>query len=224
MQGREGAVAVFVRWPEPGQVLPHLVRRIGAEAAAQLYDAFIGDLIAGMPLSSFDGYLYALDNVYQFRDRYKGVHIRAQQGSSEGRRLHACFTELLATQPRAVIVGSSMPDLHPRLWKSAFEMLEHRDVVVGPTDRGGIYLLGMKRPHDIYKGLKWGTGTELDGLLGNLTAAKLNFGFFPTRRKIEQYDDLPPLRKRLLRPMAPLTYNTLQMLGIGQETSDREVG
>src|SRR6185295_15138005 len=91
MRDREGAVAVFVRWPEPGQVLPQLVRRIGAEAAAQLYDAFIGDLIAGMPLSSFDGYLYALDNLHGFIDRYKGVHVRSQQGSNEGRRLRGCF-------------------------------------------------------------------------------------------------------------------------------------
>jgi len=222
MVDREGAVAVFVRWPEPGQVLPHLVRRIGAEAAAQLYQAFIGDLVAGMPLSSYDGYLYALDNVYAFRDRYKVVHIRAQQGSNEGRRLRGCFQELLATHPRAVIVGSSMPDLHPRLWKSAFEMLDRRDVVVGPTDRGGVYLLGMKKPHDIFRGLKWGSGTELDALLKNLEESRLNYGFFPTRRKIEQYDDLPPLRRRLLRPMAPLTFATLQVLGIGQET--KEVG
>ena len=222
MQGREGAVAVFVRWPEPGQVLPHLVRRIGAEAAAQLYDAFIGDLVAGMPLSSFDGYLYALDNHYGFLDRYKGVHVRAQQGPNEGRRLHACFQELLATHPLAVIVGSSMPDLHPRLWKSAFEMLERRDVVVGPTDRGGVYLLGMRRPHDVFRGIKWGSGTELATLLRNLERAKLDYGFFPTRRKVETYEDLLPLRRRLLRPMAPLTYATLQTLGIGQEI--QEVG
>jgi glycosyltransferase A (GT-A) superfamily protein (DUF2064 family) len=221
MEGREGAVAVFVRWPEPGQVMPDLIRRLGAEAAAQLYEAFIGDLIAGMPLSSYDGYLYALDRLMDFRNRYKTVNVRAQRGPNEGRRLLDCFEGLLKTHPLAVIVGSSMPDLHPRMWKSAFEMLERRDVVIGPTDRGGIYLLGMRQPYDIYRGIKWGTGTELVTILQNLEQARLNYGFFPTRRKIEVYDDLPPLRKRLLRPMAPLTFATLQMLGIGQE---KEVG
>jgi uncharacterized protein len=222
MHSREGAVAVFVRWPEPGQVLPALVRRLGAEASAQLYSAFIGDLIAGMPLSSFNGYLYALDHATDFRDRFKGVHVRAQQGTNEGRRLHACFQELLAAHPLAVIVGSSMPDLHPRMWKSAFEMLDRRDVVIGPTDRGGIYLLGMRKPVDVFRGIKWGTGTELVTLLRNFDQAGLDYGFFPTRHKIEVYDDLPPLRRRLLRPMAPLTFATLQMLGIEQET--KEVG
>jgi uncharacterized protein len=222
MQGREGAVAVFVRWPEPGQVMPDLIRRLGAEAAAQLYEAFIGDLIAGMPLSSYDGFLYALDRLTDFRDRYKTVNVRAQRGPNEGRRLLDCFEGLLKTHPLAVIVGSSMPDLHPRMWKSAFEMLAHRDVVIGPTDRGGIYLLGMRKAYDIYRGIRWGTGTELVTILNNLEKASLNYGFFPTRRKIELYEDLPPLRRRLLRPMAPLTYATLQILGVGQET--KEVG
>ena len=222
MQGREGAVAVFVRWPEPGQVMPALVRRLGAEASAQLYEAFIGDLIAGMPLASYKGFLYALDHVLDFRDRYKGVQVRAQQGSNEGKRLLACFQELLATYPLAVIVGSSMPDLHPRMLKSAFEMLERRDVVVGPTDTGGIYLLGMRRPVDVFRGIKWGSGTELVTLLRNFEQAGLDYGFFPTRHKIEVYEDLPPLRRRLLRQMAPLTFATLQTLGIGQET--KEVG
>ena len=220
MSGREGAVAVFVRWPEPGQVLPNLVRRLGAEASAQLYGSFIGDLVAGMPLSDYDGFLYALDNVDATRDRYKSVHVRAQQGPNEGRRLQGCFRELLATHPRAVIVGSSMPDLHPRLWKSAFEILERRDVVVGPTDRGGLYLIGMKKPHDVFRGIKWGTGTELMTLLDNLQAAGLDHGFFPQRRKIEVYEDVVELRRRLLRPMAPLTFATLQLLGIGQETRE----
>ena len=222
MQGREGAVAVFVRWPEPGQVMPALVRRVGAEASAQLYGAFIGDLVAGMQLTPYKAFLYALDHVPDFRDRFKGVQVRAQQGTNEGRRLLACFQELLASYPLAVIVGSSMPDLHPRMWKSAFEMLERRDVVIGPTDRGGIYLLGMRRPVDVFRGIKWGTGTEVGTMLRNFEQAGLDYGFFPTRPKIEAYEDLVPLRRRLLRQMAPLTYATMQMLGIGQET--KEVG
>ena len=67
-----------------------------------------------------------------------------------------------------------------------------------------------------------GHGTELVTILNNLEKAGLNYGFFPTRRKIEIYEDLPPLRRRLLRPMAPLTFATLQILGVGQET--KEVG
>jgi glycosyltransferase A (GT-A) superfamily protein (DUF2064 family) len=214
------ALAVLVRWPEPGQVMPRLSSRLGAEAAAQVYEAFIGDLVASLPMASFDRALYAADNVQGFRERFPDVSVRPQSGRSEGRRLHACFEELLFTHPQAIIVGSSVPDLHPRMIESAFQMLDRRDVVIGPTERGGFYLLGMREPRDVFRGIRWGTGSELVTLLRNFQKAHLDYGFFPTRPKAETYEDLVALRRRLHRPMAPLTYATLQTLGIGQESRE----
>jgi glycosyltransferase A (GT-A) superfamily protein (DUF2064 family) len=195
--------------------MPFLVPRLGADGAAQVYEAFIGDLVAALPLVPFDTHLYALDHAEHFRARYPGVSIREQRGRSEGRRFHACFEEMLSSYALAVVVGSSLPDLHPRLLQSAFEMLERRDVVVGPTERGGFYLIGMREPRDIFRDIKWGAGSELVTLLGNVERAHLDYGFFPTRRKAETYEDLVAMRRRLQRPMAPLTYATLQTLGVG---------
>ena len=217
MQGREGAVTVFVCWPEPGRVFPSLIRRIGAEASAELYEAFIGDLVAGFPVTGVDGYLYAADQPESFREKFPDVAVRRQTGRNQGRRLFACFDEMLADHASAVIVGSGIPDLHPRLLRSVFQMLERRDVVVGPTDRGGLYLLGMRQPRDVFRGIRWGSGQELPQLVRNLERAHLDYGFFPPRRKVETYEDLQALRRRLVRPMAPLTYMQLQLLGVPAE-------
>ncbi|HEX7896941.1 MAG TPA: DUF2064 domain-containing protein [Planctomycetota bacterium] len=216
----ERGLAVLVRWPEPGRVMPRLTSRLGPEAAAQVYEAFIGDLVAAMPLAAFDSRLYCLDHEEAFRAAFPGVTVRPQRGRFEGRRWHACFEEMLATHPLAVVVGSSLPDLHPRLLQSAFEMLERRDAVVGATERGGFYLLGMREPRDVFKDIPWGTGGELDALLRNLEKAHLDYGFFPTRQKIETLEDLIGLRRRLHRSIAPLTHATLQMLGVGDEARD----
>jgi uncharacterized protein len=220
MHPGERGLAVLVRWPEPGRVLPRLTARLGCEAAAQVYEAFIGDLVAAMPLASFESRLYALDHPEAFRAAFPGVDVRAQQGRFEGRRLRACFEDMLSAYPLSVAVGSSIPDLHPRLLQSAFEMLERRDVVIGPTERGGVYLLGMREPRDIFKDIPWGSGGELDALVRNVRKAHLDFGWFPTRQKVETLEDLVGLRRRLLRSMAPLTHATLQMMGIGDEARD----
>jgi hypothetical protein len=224
MRSGERGLAVFVRWPEPGQVMPRLAARLGAEAAAQVYEAFIGDLVAAMPLAEFVPHLYAAEEAESFRSLYPGVRVRAQRGRTEGRRLHACFEELLADHPFAVITGSGIPDLHPRLLQSAFEMLERRDAVVGPTERGGVYLVGLREPRDVFKDVRWGTGGELAAILRNLERAHLDYGFFPTRQKVETYDDLLALRRRLLRPMAPLSYSCLQMLGVGEAREVERAG
>jgi len=220
---REGrAVAILVRWPEPGRVMPLLTPKIGAEAAAQVYGAFIGDLVASMPLGSFDAALFCAENDEGFRARFEDFPVRPQRGRGEGRRIHACFEELLADHPQAVVIGSSLPDLHPRMLESAFQMLERRDVVIGPTERGGFYLLGMREPRDVFRGVDWGAPNMLVTLLENFEKSHLDYGFFPTRQKVETYEDLVALRARLLRPMAPLTFTMLQTLGIGQEA--KEVG
>lgn len=182
MGGAGGALAVFARWPEPGRVMPHLAARLGAEAAAEVYESFIADLVSPLAAAPFRTFLYAADHVDAFRSRlphwgFPEVAVRPQQGRGEGRRLHACFEELLARHSKAVIVGSSLPDLHPRMLQCAFEMLDRRDVVIGPAERGGFYLLGMREPWDVFGGLRWGTPGVLVGLLRRFEEARLDYGF-----------------------------------------------
>jgi glycosyltransferase A (GT-A) superfamily protein (DUF2064 family) len=216
----ERGLAILARWPEPGRVLPRLNARLGPEAAAQVYEAFLGDLVAAMPADAFESRLYCLDREEAFRAAFPGVATRRQRGGSEGRRLHACFEEMLAEFPLAVAVTGGLPDLHPRLVLSAFEMLERRDAVVGPDGRGGACLIGLREPRDVFKGVPWGTAGELDALLRNLEKAHLDVGFFPSRPAVETFDDLLALRRRLSRPRAPLTYAALRTLGVGDDARD----
>lgn len=216
----ERGLAVRARWPDPGLVLPRLAARLGAEAAAEVYQSFLEDLVAAMPRADCQSRLYCLDQADAFRAAFPGVAVRPQRGRFESRRILACFEEMLDEFSAAVVVGSELPDLHPRLLLSAFEMLERRDVVVGPSERGGVYLLAMREPRDVFKDIPWGTSGELDALLRNLRRAHLDVGFYPTRPSVETLDDLLRLRRRLLCPMAPRSYATLRALGVGEEARD----
>jgi glycosyltransferase A (GT-A) superfamily protein (DUF2064 family) len=218
MHTRERGLAVLARWPEPGRVLPRLTARLGLEAAAEVYEAFLGDLATALPRGAFDTRLYCLDEEDAFRGLFPGLTVRPQRGRFEGRRLHACFKDMFASYRRVVVMSSQVPDLHPRLLQSAFEMLERRDAVVGPTERGGAYLLGLRAPRDVFKDVPWGTSGELDALLRNLSRAGLNTGFFPARQKVETLDDLVMLRRRLPPSAAPRTYQALCSFGVGDET------
>ncbi len=218
MRSEREALAVFARWPEPGLVMPGLTAAAGADAAAQVYEAFVGDIVAGLfrPSLGFDAFLYAADRVDDFRARFPWAAVRPQRGRGEGRRYHACFEELLSTHARAAVIGSGIPDLHARMLLGAFEMLDRRDAVVGPTERGGIYLLAMREPRDVFRGVRWGRGPVLGALLGNLRRAHMDYGFFPTRREVHTAADLADLCGRLMRPMAPLTFATLRALGAAE--------
>ncbi len=220
MRSERGALAVFVSWPEPGRVLPRLKRRIGADAAAQLGEAFLDDLVPRLCGPSLGGVLYAEDGEDAFRQRFPGTTVRAQRGRGAGRRLRACMEELLAANPTVVVVRGGMPDLHPRMVQAAFEMLERRDAVVGPNGRGGVALLGMREPRDVFRGVRWDEGGALAAILSNLERAHLDHGFFPTLEEVETLEDLPALRRRLHPASAPHTCAALDALGLAPEVRD----
>ncbi len=214
MRRREGGVlSVFVRWPEPGSVLPRLIRRIGADAAAQLYEAILDDLVAGLPSRSF---LYVRDHAADFRARFPGRIVRPQRGDTEGARLLACFQDLLEWHPKAVIVRGVFPNLHPGMVRAALDILDRRDAVVGPTGRGDFYLLGLRRPVDVFRSIRWGMERPLRPLLRNLEGARLDYGFFPARSEAETYEDLLALQRRLSGAAAPRTRAAFRALRIGR--------
>ncbi len=59
---------------------------------------------------------------------------------------------------KIVIIGNDCPDLTPAIITKAFQSLEKEDIVIGPADDGGFYLLGLNRYHpDLFLNIQWCT-------------------------------------------------------------------
>lgn len=55
-----------------------------------------------------------------------------------------------------VIIGSDCLTITPKHIDQAFEVLDTRDVVIGPATDGGYYLLGMTKLHPfLFKDMPW---------------------------------------------------------------------
>ena len=81
---------------------------------------------------------------------------------------------------RAVIIGSNSPDIPLPFLKRAFQLLKHRDVVIGPAFGGGIYLLGLRAPIAIpLDQLEWGSRSALDTLLSVIERANVSMALVP---------------------------------------------
>lgn len=213
MRKERGALALFVDEPDPGRTLSSLIPRLGADAAAQLYEAILDDLVLRLCDGPFDLFLYAAENPHYFRARYLEMEVRLQRGRGEGRRLHACFEELLATHTLAAVARPVFPDLHPRMVQAAFEMMDRRDVVLGATERGGWYFLGMREPRDVFRSIRWGMPGVDARLADNFARAHLHCGYLPARRELRTPVDLATLAGRLPQESAPETHAALEMLG-----------
>ena len=70
---------------------------------------------------------------------------------------------------RIVIIGSDLYDLTQQDIELAFEKLKTNEVVLGPAQDGGYYLLGLTRViPTLFKGKSWGTDRVLDQTLSDL--------------------------------------------------------
>jgi rSAM/selenodomain-associated transferase 1 len=86
------------------------------------------------------------------------IPTREQVGHNLGARMHAAFVNMLATYPRAMVVGVDNLTLTGNLLLEADEILQKADVVVQPAADGGYTLIGLSRPRaSLFKGIPWGT-------------------------------------------------------------------
>jgi hypothetical protein len=82
-----------------------------------------------------------------------------QSGDDLGERMSAAFRQLFAAgYARVILIGSDLPSLPPSRLADADRALQRgADLVLGPAEDGGYYLIGLSRPTDVlFSGISWG--------------------------------------------------------------------
>ncbi|MEZ4770688.1 MAG: TIGR04282 family arsenosugar biosynthesis glycosyltransferase [Caldilineales bacterium] len=121
------------------------------EQASALYECFLRDtldLMRQVPgVQPAIAFLPAGERPY-FETLAPDFELVVQEGDSLGERLDNALTGCLnAGYQRAVIMNSDGPTLPAASLTAAFDRLRNgTDVVLGPSDDGGYYLIGLRQP------------------------------------------------------------------------------
>jgi rSAM/selenodomain-associated transferase 1 len=192
---------IAARAPREGEVKTRLARGIGAAAAVTLYRAFVRDLAAEFPRAGwFVTPVSAWDEVAPLLPGRGFVSVLGQGDGDWTDRQRFLF----ATAPGrgdecTVLIGSDSPHLRRAVVDRAFAVLEHRDLVLGPTFDGGYYLIGMRGWHDVLAGVRMSTDRVLDGVLSAAGAAGVSVGLLEATFDVDEVADLGLLREELAR-------------------------
>src|SRR5947209_545361 len=160
------ALVVMARYPEVGKTKTRLGRIIRDDRAVSLYHAFLTDLAHRFarqaydlhwaftpPKANFPAFIAALAPHYA-----QYMTCFPQQGADLGARLHHVFLEMHKRGfERTVVIGSDIPHISLPLVAGAIKALEEADVVLGPAEDGGYYLIAMRQPHDVFTGIPMST-------------------------------------------------------------------
>ena len=145
------ALLTIAKRPAPGQTKTRLTPPLTQEQAATLYECFLYDtldLIRSAPaLHRVIVYLPEAEQEY-FATLAPDFELILQAGADLGARLDSALTHFLQRgYTRVVIMDSDSPTLPVSYLNAAFAALtQETDVVLGPCDDGGYYLIGLRRP------------------------------------------------------------------------------
>ena len=195
---RTRALLIFARKPVPGMVKTRLVPPLSPGQAARLYDCMLADVLARTAVDTqFDRFLF-YEDVCGARDyfagRTAGIISLPQQGNDLGERMLAAFRTVLALEyAAAVVIGSDAPDLPVHFIARAFEVLESGacEVVFGPCEDGGYYLLGMTNFYPaLFRNVPWSSDEVLAVSLERAKEAGIAACLLPIWHDVDRAGDL----------------------------------
>jgi rSAM/selenodomain-associated transferase 1 len=144
---------VMAREPVAGRTKTRLSPPLSGQEAADLYRCFLRDTLAVMQRveSAQPIIAYLPDGAEEFFRHFAppGFDFFPQAGADLGERLDNALTYCLENGYRqAVAMDSDSPTLPVAYLRRAFQELDDPDVdvVLGPCDDGGYYLIGLKSP------------------------------------------------------------------------------
>ncbi len=202
---RPPAVAVMAKAPGMSPVKSRLHSILTPAEATELYRCFLLDrldAVAGLPgveaavaftPPEAEGAMRTLAP--------RGLRLVAQRGRDLGERLSTLLTELLADgHAGAIAIDSDSPTLPMGYVAEAAKILAEgkNDVVLGPCEDGGYYLIGLRAPQpQLFEGIPWSTDVVLAKTLERARARRLSVHLLPTWFDIDTEADLSRLHRAM---------------------------
>ena len=206
-----GAVVVMAKAPREGFVKTRLAGAYAPRDVVRLSECMLLDTLALVQALSrvHVAVMCPCEDVADIGARLPaGVQVVGQRGDGLAAALVSVFEKFVPDFRRVVAIDSDSPHLPLAIVESAFERLEAHDVVVGPTEDGGYYLVGASAMHPrIFDAAPLGTRNARDALLENARALGLSVAFTEPWYDVDLPADLRRLAAELrIEPArAPLT-------------------
>ena len=110
----------------------------------------------------------------------------------------------------AAVMGCDVPHIPNENLIRAHECLIRGDSVIGPSDDGGYYLLGLNRPQEkLFLDMEWGVSSVLENTLHRADAVGHTLSHLDALNDIDEWNDLLQAAQHL-----PLLMDYLQNQGL----------
>ena len=222
MNRSENHLGLFAKFWEPGRVKTRLAATLGDELACELYQIFLFHLLQTV-VSVTDQTTVVFSPANQQADFRAAIapdwSLEPQSDGDLGDRMRNFFSKRLPSGDSAhggdssgddsgddsvkhatkvIAIGADCPQLPVSEIQTAFDLLDHNDVVIGPSTDGGYYLIGMRGSlAEVFDGIDWSTPSVLPQTIDRLNQHNKSHALLAARTDVDDEQDLQEMLTEL---------------------------
>ena len=186
---------IFLKYPTPGQVKTRLASAVGDQAACEVSRACTELTLERLRAWRHEATLCVDPPEALERTRaWLGTawSLRPQRGGTLGERLAEATAQAFAEGvQRVVVIGTDSPWLTECDVDAAVDALRRAELVLGPTEDGGYYLIGLSCPSPaLFEGIAWGTATVYQETMAKARALGLRVETLPLGYDVDRLEDI----------------------------------
>lgn len=194
-------IKIFIKNPEKGRVKTRLAATLGEAQALSVYKSLLTYTRTVISKIDAEKEVWYSDFV-DYKDEWDSniFYRKKQQGDNLGERMKYAFKSSFEedTCQSVVLIGSDCAELTELIVEDAFKKLRNHDLVLGPAEDGGYYLIGMSKfIPDVFNGIMWSTHQVLDATIIRAREFGLRFSLLPLLNDVDTFEDWERVKKKL---------------------------
>ena len=186
----------YAKRPLAGYAKTRLGSNIGYEESAGIYARFLYQCLLELVELDRENInielsLASASDTPFFRRAFPEFLVTTQAGSDLGQRFTCSFKAAFNRGAESVVVvGTDIPNLSRAIIDTAFNLLEAKDVVIGPDTDGGYYLIGTRvKTAVLFQDIDWSSELVLQQTEQLLHAQRLLIEYLPTLSDVDTVAD-----------------------------------
>ncbi len=171
---KKNLVIVFCKNSVIGKVKTRLAKTIGKSKALKVHNILLAKTISVLKLLQHDISVFHSDfkpknNIWSFT-KYQEL----QNGKNLGFKIQNAFKWGFDLGYKKIcLIGSDLWAIEKNIFTKAFNALNSNDIVFGPSEDGGYYLIGLKKQNKkIFKITSWGSSRVLKDSINQIGSSE----------------------------------------------------
>ena len=187
------ALIIIAKYPETGFVKTRLNGFMTDKKILELYTYLLEQTIHKLrAIPGVDAYIaYIPEHAEEYFSQF-GTGLVRLSGDDLGLNMSHSFEVIFKKgYQKAVLVGADIPDLSASIVLHAFALMSDNDLVYGPAEDGGYYLVGMKKLiTEVFDNVPWSSDKTLSKSLEEAKKAGYTVGYTETLEDIDTIEDV----------------------------------